>query len=157
MWWNKPGAGLPDAGDLPPDRGWLFTRLSFVHLEVDVNLTAEQIAHVVHEAQRALQRITGDPAVSPTWYEAPASQRDSCINGVRLALGGATPEELHAEWVRWRRDHGWRYGAVKDEWGKTHPSLVAYEQLPEDQRVKDQLFLAIVRVFASAAAAVESV
>lgn len=119
-----------------------------------MNLTAEQIAHVVHEANRALQRITGDPVVSPTWYEAPASQRESAIEGVRKALEGATPEELHAEWVRWRLARGWRYGAVKDEWGKTHPCLVDYDQLGAEQQIKDKLFLAIVRVLAEARAPV---
>lgn len=116
-----------------------------------MNLTVEQIAHVVHEANRALQRITGDPVVSPTWYEASADQRDSAIEGVRKALAGVGPEELHEEWVQWKREHGWRYGRVKDEWGRTHPCMVPYAQLPPEQQVKDKLFLAIVQTLAEAA------
>jgi hypothetical protein len=113
-------------------------------------LTAEQMAHVVHEANRALQRIFHDPVVSPTWDEAPRAQRDGLIQGVHMAVAGATPEELHEAWMRYRLDHGWRYGAVKDEWGKTHPCLKPYAELPEEQRVKDQLLLSIVRVLAAA-------
>lgn len=113
-----------------------------------MNLTVEQIAHVVHEANRALQRITGDPVVSPTWLEAPAQQRDSAMDGVRKALEGATPEELHEEWVRWKISRGWKYGRVKDEWGKTHPCIVPYADLPPEQQVKDRIFLAIVGALA---------
>lgn len=122
-----------------------------------MDLTIEQIAHVVHEANRALQRIFHDPAVSPTWFEAPASQRDSLMNGIQLALEGATPEQLHEEWVRWRREQGWKYGPVKDEWGKRHPALVSYDALPPEQRVKDYLLHAIVQVLAAELLAVKDV
>lgn len=86
--------------------------------------------------------------MSPEWWAAPKSQRESAIDGVRRALEGATPEELHAEWVQWRRERGWKYGAVKDEWGKTHPCMVNYDQLPPEQQIKDKLFLVIVRTLA---------
>lgn len=113
-----------------------------------MELTVEQIAHVVHEANRVIQRITKDAAVSPPWLESPASQRDSAMEGVRKALEGAGPEELHEQWVQWRLERGWKYGRVKDDWGKTHPCMVPYADLPPEQRIKDDLFLAIVRVLA---------
>ena len=40
---------------------------------------------------------------------------------------------------------GWRYGASKDAEAKTHPCLVPFDRLPRDQRVKNVLFIAIVR------------
>lgn len=40
------------------------------------------------------------------------------------------------------------YGEVKDGEAKTHPCLVPYEQLPPAQRLKDDLFAAIVRTLA---------
>jgi hypothetical protein len=40
------------------------------------------------------------------------------------------------------------YGEVKDAVAKTHPCMVPYDDLPEFQRKKDALFLAIVRVLA---------
>jgi hypothetical protein len=120
-----------------------------------MNLTVEQISYVVHEANRALQRIFRDPVVSPTWLEAPASQRDGLMNGVQMAIDGATPQELHEEWVRFRLEHGWKYGPVKDEWSKRHPCLVPYDQLPEEQRVKDYMLSAIVRTLAGYLVAAE--
>ena len=39
---------------------------------------------------------------------------------------------------------GWNYGQVKDAEKKTDPSIVAYEALPENQKIKDHLFVAVV-------------
>ncbi|NKT05172.1 hypothetical protein GS485_11085 [Rhodococcus hoagii] len=102
------------------------------------------IARVCHEANRAIQIVTGDPAVSPSWDDAPDWQRDSAIEGVEKALNGATPKQLHESWCEFKRADGWVYGDVKDEVAKTHPCLVPYWDLPEIQRKKDAVFGAIV-------------
>ena len=105
---------------------------------------AERIARVCHDANRAWQQTTGDPAVSPPWDQAPDWQRESAIDGVRQALNGATPEELHESWCAHKRAEGWTYGEVKDAAARTHPCLVPYTDLPEEQRRKDTLFAAVV-------------
>ena len=106
--------------------------------------TPEEIARVCHEANRAWQHATGDPAPSPTWDEAPDWQRDSATDGVVQALAGADPVQLHESWCDRKRGEGWRYGPTKDPAARTHPCLVAYDQLPEEQQRKDALFAAIV-------------
>ena len=108
-------------------------------------MNVEEIAQVVHEANRALQAIQGDPAPSPPWEIAPEWQRASAISGVEGALGGLTPQESHASWMDYRREQGWIYGPVKDPEAKEHPCLVPYDELPEDQKVKDRVFVAIVQ------------
>lgn len=40
---------------------------------------------------------------------------------------------------------GWVYGEVKDADKKTHPCIVPYNELPEFQKKKDHLFIAIVK------------
>lgn len=105
----------------------------------------ETIARTTHEANRIIQIITSDPAPSPPWDEAPDWQRDSAIEGVQKAIDGATPEQLHESWVEFKESDGWVYGPVKDADAKTHPCLVAYEDLPPEQRAKDDLFSVIVR------------
>lgn len=104
----------------------------------------EAIAHVAHEANRALQLELGDPAPSPHWEEAPDWQRESAIEGVKRTLEGQAPPELHESWCEFKLKDGWVYGDVKDAEKKTHPCLVDYDELPLDQRVKDDLFFQIV-------------
>lgn len=106
--------------------------------------TVEEIAQVVHEANRVLQKVNHEKFVSSPWDEAPRWQRDSCIDGVQRAILGDTPKELHESWVHYKKRDGWRYGAIKDEWAKTHPCMVPYEELPEYQKQKDLMFIAIV-------------
>lgn len=106
----------------------------------------EGIAEIIHEANRALQRVfpsDGIPVALP-WAQESQEQRDSIINGVQLAMRGATPEEMHDNWMRRKVAEGWVGGAVKDEVAKIHPCICPYDQLPETDRVKDRLFLAIV-------------
>jgi len=107
-------------------------------------MDASAIARVCHEANRALQIEAGDPAVSPSWDEAPEWQRASAVEGVAEARAGATPEQLHDSWCDSKVRDGWSFGAVKDAEAKTHPCLVPYDELPEDQRRKDAVFGAIV-------------
>ncbi|MFD8771450.1 RyR domain-containing protein [Streptomyces sp. NPDC059916] len=102
------------------------------------------IARVCHDANRAWQIASGDPAVSPAWDDAPDWQRASAIDGVCKALDGATSEQLHRDWCDFKTDGGWVFGPVKDETAKTHPCLVPYSELPVEQRRKDDLFAAIV-------------
>jgi len=112
--------------------------------------TLEQIAQTAHAANRALQHIAGDPNPSPPWEDAPQDQRDSAIAGIRTALDGATPEEQHQAWVEHKIAHGWTYGEVKDPEARTHPCLVPYADLPPEQRVKDAVYIAIVKAMGTA-------
>lgn len=104
----------------------------------------ETVARVCHEANRALQIATGDPAVSPAWADAPEWQHDSAIESVQKARGGTTPKELHESWCEFKRADGWTYGQTKDADAKTHPCLVPYVDLSPGQRAKDALLLSIV-------------
>jgi hypothetical protein len=104
----------------------------------------EQVARVCHEANKAMQYIHGDPAPSQPWNCELYEIRKSVIEGVQHVRRGATPRQLHESWLAFKREHGWVYGAEKDPEAKTHPCLVPYDDLPQEQRDKDQLFLLIV-------------
>lgn len=105
-----------------------------------------EIARVCHEANRALQYLANDEAPSPEWDLAPEWQKESAVVGVQKTLAGATPEHLHLDWCDYKLSEGWIYGEIKDSKKKTHPCLVAYGALPKDQRIKDDVFHAIVQV-----------
>lgn len=104
------------------------------------------IARVCHEANRAYCLSIGDTS-QLAWAEAPDWQKQSAENGVRFHLENpsALPSHSHDEWLKEKAAAGWKYGPVKDPEKKEHPCFVPYEQLPEEQKLKDTLFIAVVR------------
>lgn len=112
-------------------------------------MDANKIAQVCHEANRALQTVDPDPTipVSPAWDLEKAETRESAVVGVQAILDNPdqTAEQSHENWVKFKQDHGWVLGPVKDNDKKEHPLLVPYSELPAKQQVKDALFGAIVR------------
>ena len=107
----------------------------------------ENIASICHEANRAFCTTLGDLSHKP-WSEAPEWQKDSARKGVELHLAGDHgPEASHESWMKQKVADGWVYGEKKDEAAKTHPCLVPFSQLDENQQMKDKLFISIVHAF----------
>lgn len=106
----------------------------------------ELIAVACHQANRAYCKLSGDQSFS--WTDAPQSQRDSAVEGVKKALGGATPRQLHESWMDFKRQDGWVYGPNKDHIMKTHPCFLPYDELPAVQKEKDDIFLETVNQMA---------
>jgi len=108
-------------------------------------ISVEQVAQVTHAVNRAYCVGQGDNSQVP-WPDAPDWQRDSAMAGVTAVLDGSatTPEEQHECWMRLKRDEGWVYGSEKDAEKKTHPCFMPYAELPPAQRLKDDLFRAVV-------------
>jgi hypothetical protein len=123
-------------------------------VETDVQ-QVDLLARVAHEANRAYcealvrDRTPGEPLKLPArWHQTTSEDRASKRLGVQRALQGATPEQLHQGWCETKLTAGWRYGDELDHDRKEHPCLVEYDRLPEDQRRKDALFLAVVAALA---------
>lgn len=110
-----------------------------------MTVSADQIARVAHEVNRAYCAALGDPS-QPAWSDAPEWQKGSALNGVHahLAAPDLTPETSHELWFEEKRATGWKFGPVKDAEKKEHPCFVPYAELPEAQRAKDYLFKAVV-------------
>lgn len=109
-------------------------------------MTVEQIASVCHEANRAYCLSIGDSSQT-AWKDAPEWQRTSAINGVAFHINNpnASPSIIHDSWLKEKIDSGWRYGPVKDAVKKEHPCCVPYNELSEEQKAKDSLFIGVVR------------
>jgi DNA-binding transcriptional MerR regulator len=129
--------------DLPALRA----QVQRLHKPAPERILAEDIARVIHAANRELQIVQGDPKPSPPWDEAPEYQiRESTASVVEaLANPQRTPEENHQGWYERLVADGWTYGEVKDADAKTHPDLLPFDQLPRYEQLKDKLFMAIVR------------
>lgn len=106
----------------------------------------EQAARAAHEANRVYCQSIGDDSQVP-WDEAPAWQKGSARAGIRNVIVNpdVTPEQSHEKWMEQKLSEGWVYGPEKDTDKKQHPCIVSYENLPEAQRVKDRMFLAVAR------------
>jgi len=44
----------------------------------------------------------------------------------------------HEVWAKQRLAEGWKYGATRNDERKEHPCLVAYEELPENEKEYDR-------------------
>lgn len=108
----------------------------------------EVIAQLCHEANRTWSRAWGTNDVQPEWDYAPAEIRQSAIAGVKFALQSPdiTAKDMHMNWWQTKEAAGWTLGP-KDLMSKTHPCMVPYEQLSPKERLKDHIFLSIVRGF----------
>lgn len=104
-------------------------------------------AMIAHEANRAYCLTIGDSS-HVDWRSTPENIRASVISGAQAIADdpSITPEQSHEKWSAYKTAEGWVYGPVKDLAAKTHPCLVPYAELAPEQRAKDALFGAVVRV-----------
>ena len=113
-----------------------------------MNIKFEEIAQLCHEVNKSYCESIGDNS-QPSWGDAPDWQKDSAIAGVRFHFGteNTKPEDSHISWMKQKVEEGWVFGEVKDPDKKTHPCMVDYHLLPQEQRSKDYLFKAVCDFF----------
>jgi hypothetical protein len=107
------------------------------------------LARAAHEVNRAYCLAIGDDSQT-SWDDAPDWQKVSALEGVRGVLAGDGPRESHARWLAEKTRTGWKYGYTKCIATKEHPCVVPYDQLPLEQKRKDDLFVGTVRLVAGA-------
>ena len=113
-------------------------------------LTVEIIAVACHQQNRTYCQMIGDDS-QPLWDEAPEWQKDSAVDGVRKALVNPNPAASHESWLEHKKADGWCYGVVEDPEKKTHPCMVAYGDLPAEQKKLDGLYIDMVQQLGLAA------
>lgn len=105
-----------------------------------------ETARLCHEINRIYCESHGDMS-QPTWDNAPAWQQESAINGVffHRSKPDSTPRMSHENWLKEKLAAGWVWGPEKKPELKQHPCCVPYDELPAQQRFKDELFTTIVK------------
>ena len=126
----------------------------------------DELAIALHLHYRnVVQTMAVDsPAALAEWDQLPENLREAnrasaahipilfAACGLRIAeasdpreeqtLGAAEIEALarieHRRWMTDRIEHGWRAGTPRDNARRIHPSIVAYEDLSEDDKEKDR-------------------
>ena len=106
-----------------------------------------KIAKACYEVNKAYCEAIGDNS-QPTWKDAQDWQKKSVFNGVEYYYNNpdVKPYDSHNSWLKEKEEDGWKYGHIKDAEKKEHPCLVPYDELPQEQKIKDHLFIAVVRV-----------
>lgn len=109
-------------------------------------MNIELIARVAHETNKSYCESINDFS-QLNWEGAPQWQKDSAVNGVKFHIENpeAGPSGSHENWLKVKYAGGWKYGEVKNIDKKEHPCCVPYEKLPVEQKVKDALFVGVVR------------
>jgi len=113
-------------------------------MQATTRFTIDEIGRVCHEANRAYCIVNNDQAL-PEWDLLEESYRESTRIGVHAVLEGSTPKESHQNWMKERLYQGWKFGPVLDRERKVHPNLIPYDELPVNQKIKDHLFVNIVK------------
>lgn len=68
----------------------------------------------------------------------PVDTSDVVLPEELLALTEKIAENVHDVWAVGRMAEGWTYSPVKDLEKKTTPQLVAYEELPDEEKAYDR-------------------
>lgn len=110
----------------------------------------DQVAEVCHRALQGLQEVHDDTAAgyhSADWPYMHPDLREAAVNGVMAARRGETPsaQQHHKAWCGFlmAEPRNWRPGP-RDLAAKTHPNLVDWSELSENERDKTRLFLSTV-------------
>jgi len=105
-----------------------------------------EAAKAAHEVNRIYCLALGDDS-QPLWGDAPTWQKDSAIHGVEAIVKNPNnpPSTSHDNWMAEKTKSGWKYGPTKNPAKKEHPCMVPYDDLPVDQRMKDTIFMAVVK------------
>ena len=141
----------------PYDDGWLIglemaCTVPCLHGKHGRMKTLEEVrlvcAEAAHEMNRLYCEALGDMS-QVLWKDAPNWQRTSAVNGVNGVFAGNGPGASHESWLAEKVAAGWVLGPVKDAEKKTHPCMVPFTELPDDQQQKDVIFVATVRMMAT--------
>lgn len=106
----------------------------------------QNIAEIAHETNRGFCLAFGDTSQMP-WDKAPDNIKQSAIDGVVYLRDNpnAKPSDSHDNWLKFKREDGWRYGPVKDLEKREHPCFVPYNELPTEQKAKDYVYSYLVK------------
>ena len=110
----------------------------------------EACARAAHETNRAFNSLMGDTSYK-SWEQSPEWVRVSARTSIiGIAEHDMSPQQLHASWVSEKRAQGWVIGPDKDFDKKTHPCLIPYDELPEEHRIKDEMWIGTVKLMLGA-------
>jgi hypothetical protein len=102
------------------------------------------LAKACYEAVRVWNQANNDHSL-PRWEYASAVQQSDAIEKVKIVITNPDTgsEAQHLKWVLGKAAEGWTPGDKLDTGKKVHPLLVTFDNLPEIEQKKYNLFTAI--------------
>ncbi len=113
-----------------------------------MSLTERQ-AEFVYNGARLAAIAAGAPIVPVPWDMREKPFRDQFLKVIERQTGDqrySTPGDLHDDWWRAYLAMGWVYGGKYDREKKIHPDMVAYDQLGQLEKEKDDVFVALCEI-----------
>ena len=74
-----------------------------------------------------------------SYQPAPVDTSSVTLPPAILALTERLARNAHDIWAQQRLRDGWRWGPRRDDQAREHPSLVAYDDLPDSEREYDRV------------------
>lgn len=75
--------------------------------------------------------------IRKNYHPAPLDTSAVFLSDDLVELTEEMARNVHEVWAAARMAQGWRYGESRDDIKKTHPGLVPYEELPEEEKEYD--------------------
>lgn len=110
-------------------------------------ITACELAEIIHNVTRHIPRPDG--SLVPHWKDLNESDRLNAVKAVNVICSQPqkTAEELHGLWVQLKLESGWSYGSEYSLEKLTHPCLVHFNDLPDTEIAKDEIWESLTRIF----------
>jgi hypothetical protein len=112
----------------------------------DFNLTARQIAEMIHSVTSKIPRMDG--SIVNSWHELTEEEQNLAENAVKKLYSEPlqTAEEHHELWMYLKLSDGWKLGDFDAE-NKTHPCLIQFNDLPPSEICKDMIWQNLIETF----------
>jgi hypothetical protein len=106
----------------------------------------EQIAKATHDIVRAFQKGS-QQTFSPIWENTNDEEKQDMICNVFLVRGDPyiTPKEIHAEWLKKKKEDGWVYAGNKITRLKRHPCLLNWNMIGREEQAKYFIISTIIK------------
>lgn len=117
--------------------------------EIEVDTLTERRARFVYNAARLAAIAAEAPVIPLPWAEREQDFKDQFLKVIERQCGeqrSKSPEELHGSWMQAYFSMGWVYGQEYDKENKTHPDLVPYADLQQQEQDKDAVFVALCEI-----------
>jgi hypothetical protein len=111
-----------------------------------MKLTSYQIAYLIHNITSHIPRPDG--SLVPLWCDLPNEHKQHASEAVDEIMNSPsrTAEELHNLWMEPLVKNGWTKGEHNFDL-KQHPSIVPFNELPESEILKDELWYHLTECF----------